>query len=152
MERERAVLESLRRIVTLAQADPEDNCVNGLVAYEAWIADLENPPAEPNLHANAYSYAILLTSRAAGVVYLARVAEGLQSGASLPLRGAAARYRTVSERLLAGKDCLKRPWDKSWTPENRAQQAELLRQCLADEQTAVGQIQEAVGELASGQA
>ena len=147
MPRHRSVTESLRRIGELAGAPRGEDCVNGLAAYEAWIADLENPPADPNLHANAYSYAILLTSRTAGAVYLDRLANELRADAVTWLRSAAVRYRMVSQRLLAGKDCVEHPWETSWTPENRAVEADIMRQNLADERAAVAEIEKALAEM-----
>ncbi len=141
-------MESLRRIAELARAPQDDDCVNGFAAYEAWIADLANPPGDPNLHANAYSYAILLTSRTAGAVYLGRLARELGGDAVAPLESAAMRYRTVSQRLLGGKDCVEEPWKRSWTPENRAIQADIMTQNLADERIAVAEIEKALAMMA----
>ena len=51
-------------------------------------------------------------------------------------------YRSVMERLLAGRDCVAHPWKESWTPENRAVEADIMRRNLADEKVAIAAIEE----------
>lgn len=140
-----SVVKSLQTAVMLARTPAFGNYASGFAAYQAWIDGLENPSDKPNLHANAYCYAILLTNRAAAADYL-RGLEGLFDGGTFEhLRTAAERYAGVSGRLLAGRSCIAQPWEESWTPANRAAEADIMRQNLADERAAIGEIECALG-------
>ena len=139
-----SVAKSLQTAVMLARTPAFGTYASGFAAYQAWIDGLENPSDKPNLHANAYCYAILLTNRAAAADYL-RGLEGLFDGGTFDrLRTAAERYANVSARLLAGRSCIAQPWEESWTPQNRQAEAEIMRDNLADERAAIGEIEQAL--------
>ena len=140
----KSVVKSLETAVMLAKTPAFGDYASGFAAYEAWIDGLENPPAKPNLHGNYYVYAILLTNRAAAAEYLRDIGSLLGSDAATHLTAAAGRYAAVSARLLAGRACVAHPWDESWTPENRAIQAETMRQNLADERVAVEELEQSL--------
>ena len=87
---------------------------------------------------------MLLTGRAAAAEYLRSVADELGSEASGRLSEAAERYARVSGRLLGGRQCVSAPWGESWTAENRAAEAQMMKENLADERTAIEQIEQAL--------
>ncbi len=156
MDRTAAVRESLRAAVAMSGGDPqrpgsagedEEGQYHGFAAYEKWIECLESPPENVNLHGNAYGYAILLTNRAAAAEYLAAVAREFDGPAAESLTKAGGRYRSVMERLLAGRDCVAHPWRESWTPENRAIEADIMRRNLADKKVAITEIEEVLGGI-----
>ncbi|KKL88922.1 hypothetical protein LCGC14_1919850 [marine sediment metagenome] len=66
----------------------------------------------------------------------------------MTLTVAAERYASVSSRLLAGRACVAYPWAESWTAENRAIQADIMRENLADERAAMGEIDRALAKMA----
>lgn len=68
---------------------------------------------------------------------VAKAILGFSGVISTTLASAGARYRNIPERLLAGRDCTAVPWDASWTPENRAIEAKIMQDKLADEQVAM---------------
>lgn len=141
--RRQALLDSIRAAVRLARTPSfEEGSFNGFAAYEAWAEDLDSPPEEPNLHANAYVYSILLSSRAAAGEYLRAVAGEFDGGAAGRLTAAGGRYDRVARRMLDGRACVAQPWKESWTPENRAIQADIMRQNLADERVAIGELEQ----------
>jgi hypothetical protein len=146
--RPQVVRESLETVVELARTPSfGEGTLNGFAAYEAWADDLETLQDRPNLHANAYVYAILLTSRAAAAEYLRAISAEVAGEAAGRLRSAAERYATVSRRLLDGRSCIAQPWEESWTPVNRAREAEIMRANLEDERVAVGELQQALAVL-----
>ena len=99
------------------------------------------------MHGNAFSYSQLLTSRRSAADYLRRVADELGRDAAPHLQSAADRYERIARRLDEARDCVKHPWDKSWTPENRAKQSAILRESLEDERAAVDEIRKALETL-----
>ena len=141
IDRPAAVRASLQAAVDMARANRKDS---GPCGYEKWIKYLVDAPAGTNLHGNSYCYAILLTKRAAASEYLAAVAGEYGGEASASLTEASRRYRAICDRLLAGRDCVVHPWDESWTPENRAIEAQIMRDNLADERAAVAEIEKAL--------
>jgi beta-lactamase regulating signal transducer with metallopeptidase domain len=147
--RRQAVIESLRTAAILwrteAFGDGDIHC--GRAGYDAWMQVLADPPEDVMLHGNAFCYSSLLTSRRAAAEYLRMVADGLGGEAAGHLVEAADRYDAVAARLDAGKECVSWPWDEKWTPENRAEQADILRACQADEAAAVGEIEAALAAL-----
>jgi len=144
-----SVVRSLHRAIELATkpAEKDGKRQYGFAAYAVWIAAIDGDRDDADKHGNAFSYSQLLTSRQAGAAYLRQVADELGGDARGHLRVAADRYEAVAQRLDAGKDCVKAPWDKSWTPENRATESALLRACLADERAAVAEIAKALESL-----
>lgn len=141
MDRPAAVKASLRAAVELARSGAEGSGLNG---YAKWIDHLENPPEDMNLHGNAYCYAILLTARTAAADYLAEIAAEFDGAIAEAIGRAAALFRDISERLLAGRGCTAEPWEVSWTPENRAIEAEIMRANRADEEAAIARIERAL--------
>ena len=137
IDRPTAVRESLQAAVNMAHTDREDA---GFRGYEKWIKYLVDAPEGTNLHGNSYCYAILLTNRAAATEYLASVATKYDGEARASLTEASRRYRAICDRLLTGRDCVVHPWDVSWTPENRAIEAQIMRDNLADERVAIAEI------------
>jgi len=150
--RDRAIA-SLRRAVTLARTEsyPWDDrgpTYGGFAGYEAWIRDLEDTAKEDlNPHGNAYNYAILATSRAAASTYLTRISGDFDEETAERLRAAAARYDQIAYRLQEGKACAEFPWDKSFTPENRALEAGIMNENLADERVAIDSIEKTLASL-----
>ena len=137
-----ALLDSIRAAVRLAKTPSfAEGSSNGFAAYEAWAEDLESPPAEPNLHANAYVYSILLSSRAAAGEYLRALAGEFDGQAAGRLTAAGAQYDRVARRMLDGRACVAQPWEESWTPENRSAEAEIMRENLADERVAIAELE-----------
>jgi len=148
-DRRATVLRSLGDAVELAVRPAEKNGERlfGTAAYETWIAALEENREGASLHGNAFSYSQLLTSRQAASEYLRGIAAELGDDAAPHLGAAAERYDRIGQRLWDGRDCVKHPWDENWTPENRARQAQILRECQADEQQAVAAMETALGSL-----
>ncbi len=148
-DRRDSVLKSLRTAVELAThpAKKDGSRLFGPAAYEAWIAALEEDRKDASKHGNAFSYSQLLTSRRAAAEYLRKVADELGADAAPHLRTAADRYDAVAKRLDEGRDCVMWPWEENWTPENRGEEAAILRQCLADEKVAVSGIATALAAL-----
>ena len=144
IDRPTAVRSSLQAAVDMAHTDRPDG---GFRGYEKWIKYLVDAPDGVNLHGNSYCYAILLTNRAAATEYLATVAAETNGEASAMLTEASRRYRNICDRLLAGRDCVVHPWDQSWTPENRAIEAQIMRDNLADERVAVAEIEKALAAM-----
>ena len=144
-----SVMRSLCDAVELATKPAEKDGQRrfGFAAYETWIEALEEDRKDVSTHGNAFSYSQLLTSRRAAAAYLRRVAEEMGGDAAGPLRAAADRYEAVAQRLDAGRDCVKHPWDESWTPENLAREASILRESLEDDRAAVGEIGKALRTL-----
>jgi len=149
MDRREAIVESLRMATELAEmpAPDEGGDAHGFTAYEWWIDGLRNPPEEVNLHANAYGYAILLTSRQAAADYLRLIADELGGEASKHLLAAAQKYGNVAERMYDGRHCIDHPWDESWTPENRTIEADIMAANLADERVAIDEIKAALAAM-----
>ena len=146
-KRRAAVVESLRNALRLARTPSlGKGTTNGLAAYETWIKKLKNPPQKPNLHGHAYVSSILLTSRQAAADYLRQIADEFEPDAAKRLRAAADRYERVSKRMWDNRGLMEYPWDKSWTAENRAKEAEMMLADLTDERAAVAEIE---GALAS---
>jgi len=144
MERRDAIWESLRTAVRLARSPSvAEGTRNGLTAYETWVRKLKNPPEKPNLHGHAYVSSILLTSRQAAADYVRLVAKEVKPDAAEHLRAAADRYESVAKRLWQNRGLMKHPWDKSWTPENRAKEANMMLANLTDERVAVAEIEQA---------
>ena len=148
------VIASLRRAVTLAKTEsyPWDDrgpTYGGFAGYKAWVRDLEDTAKEDlNPHGNAYNYAILATSRAAASEYLTRISDDFDEEISEQLRAAAARYDRIADRMQEGKECAEFPWDKSFTPENRALEATIMKENLDDEHAAIAEIQRTLESLA----
>ncbi len=153
-DRRETLLASLRTAVQLARTESfhvrAETFASGFAGYEAWIDGLRNHEGEPSgqmLHANAYGYAILLTSRAAAAEYLRSIQRELGPAVGEHLRPAADRYEHVHRRLLAGRDCVAHPWEESWTPQNRRIESDLMSQSLADERVAISQIEQALAAI-----
>ncbi|KPK41865.1 MAG: hypothetical protein AMK72_14840, partial [Planctomycetes bacterium SM23_25] len=148
-DRRESVVRSLQAGVELARrpAEEDGGRLYGFQAYEAWIAALEQDRQDASKHGNAFSYSQLLTSRAAAAEYLRKVAGGFGDEATSHLRAAADRYESISQRLWDGRACVESPWDKSWTAENRAIEARIMRDNLADDQTAIAEIEKALALL-----
>ena len=143
-KRREAIVGSLRNALQLARTPSlEKDTTNGLAAYETWVKKLRNPPEKPNLHGHAYVTSILLTSRRAAADYLRKTAKEVKPEAAKHLLAAADRYEGVAKRLWKNRGLMKHPWDKSWTPENRAKEAEVMLANLTDERAAVAEIEEA---------
>ncbi|MHC4561399.1 MAG: DOMON domain-containing protein [Planctomycetota bacterium] len=149
MDRREAIVESLRIAIELAEmpAPDEGGDAYGFVAYEWWIEGLRNPPEEVNLHANAYGYAILLTSRQAAADYLRLIAEEVKPEAAKHLLVAAEKYAGVAKRMYDGRECVEHPWDENWTPENRTIEADIMAANLADERIAIEEIKQALAAM-----
>jgi RNA polymerase sigma-70 factor, ECF subfamily len=143
-ERREAVLASLQTAIDLAHTTSFGNYASGFAAYRAWINILENPQEDTNRHGNAYCYAILTTSRKAAVNYLRTIAAQSQTEPARGLLIAADCYERIAERLRAGQECVAWPWDKSWTAQNRANLAHIMRQNLTDEEQAIAAIEQAL--------
>ncbi len=145
MDRREAIIMSLRAAIVMAETPAfGEGRSDGFAAYESWIGGLRNPPEEVNLHANAYCYAILLTSRQAAADYLWTIADELDGDVAEHLRRAADRYANVAARMYDGRGCVEYPWDENWTPENRAIEADIMTANLADERVAISEIKQAL--------
>ena len=116
----------------------------GFHAWSKWAQKLEKPPKDANLHGHAYGYAILLTSRQAAGAYARQIADELKPEAAKHLRAAAGHYDAIGKRLWDGRDLLEHPWKKSWTKKNRAAEAQIFKECRADEQAAIKLIDQAL--------
>ncbi|MFH1569666.1 MAG: M56 family metallopeptidase, partial [Gemmatimonadota bacterium] len=147
--RREALVRSLHSALELASrpAEGEGKRLFGTAAYEAWVAAIGDPPERVSLHGNAFSYSQLLTSRKAAAQYLCATAEELAGEAAPHLRAAADRYDRIGQRLWNGRACVAHPWEESWTPANRAIEADILEACLADEREAVARIEAALAVL-----
>jgi RNA polymerase sigma-70 factor (ECF subfamily) len=143
-DRREARLRSLRAAVELARTESFGEYASGFAAYQLWINTLENPGGNTDLLGNAYCYAILLTSREAAAEYLRRSADDFAAEPTAKLRSVADHYQAVSERLWSGRECVTWPWKERWTAENRALQADLMRQNLADERKAIAELEKAL--------
>jgi RNA polymerase sigma factor (sigma-70 family) len=145
-DRRESAVWSLRKAVSLARMAPEDNGYRlfGFDAYDAWISAVEKNREGASLHGNAFSYSQLLTSREAAAHYLRAVAEEFGGEAGERLHTAADGYLAIYQRLWDGQSCVMWPWEENWTPENRAVEAQILRECLAEERRAVSEIEAAL--------
>ncbi|MFH1571830.1 MAG: hypothetical protein ABIL09_27820, partial [Gemmatimonadota bacterium] len=144
-----AVLASLRAGADLAYRPAEKSGERhfGVGAYGVWIAALEENRPGVSLHGNAFSYSQLLTCRRAAAEYLRGVAGEVGGAAAAHLRQAADHYARIGQRLWDGRGCVEPPWEASWTPENRAAEAAILRACAAQERAAVAEIEAALTAL-----
>ena len=137
--------KSWRRAVELARTKEEDQ---GLNAYGLWARTLRNPPEKKlNLHAYAYCYVILLSSRDAAGQYLRRLAHIFPRPIDLHLLAAADRYGSIGGRLRENMACVMArwgDWESKWTPENRETVAAALDACLQDERLAIAEIEKAL--------
>ena len=147
--RREAMVQSLRTAAILWRTETyaDGKAFSGEAGYEMWVRVLRDPPEDVQVHGNGFCYWQLLTSRQAAAEYLGMVADELGGDAEAPLRAAADRYAAIARRLDAGKDCVSTPWEESWTPQNRAREVEILRECLGDEQEAVAQLEVALRTL-----
>jgi beta-lactamase regulating signal transducer with metallopeptidase domain len=147
-DRRDSVVRSLQTAIELASrpAESEGDRLFGTAAYEVWIAAVQSGE-DVSLHGNAFSYSQLLTSRQAAAEYLRGVAGELGGDAAGHLRTAAGCYDAVYRRLREGQACVAQPWEESWTPENRAKEAQILRACLAEEAVALAETAAALRAL-----
>jgi hypothetical protein len=89
--------ESLRTAVKQAKTD---DAHSGFKAYLSWAKGLRNPPEEkPNLHAYAYCYVILHSSRQAAAQYLTTTAAMFEEPTRGHLLAASRSYDEVWKRL-----------------------------------------------------
>lgn len=148
-DRWESVVRSLQTAVELARrpAEEDGNRLYGFAAYEGWLSAVEEDRDDVSLHGNAFSYSQLLTSREAAAEYLRGIAEQSGGQAAEHLHAAADRYRSIFERMWDGQDCVAWPWDENWTPENRAIEAQIMRDNLADERAAIAQIEKALAAV-----
>ena len=148
MDRREAIGESLRMAVAFAETSPsEKDMAFGFIAYEWWIDGLRNPPDDVNVHANAYGYVILMTSRQAAADYLKLIAGEFDQDTAKHLLAAADRYAAIAKRMYDGRHCADYPWDESWTPDNRALEADIMAANLADERVAIDEIKAALAAM-----
>ncbi len=150
VDRDQAVLESLRSAVILAHTESfqDGDVASGSASYELWISVLEDWQDDGAQQGNGFHYSQLMTSREAAADYLRGVADDMDGEAAEHLHSAADRYRAIFERMWEGQDCV--VWWDGWTAEDRAAEAEILRECLAYEREAVAEIEKALAVLAGG--
>ncbi len=151
-DRRDSVVRSLEAAIELA-TKPDGNdgdLLFGFAAYEAWLAAVEGDRDDVSLHGNAFSYSQLLTSREAAGEYVRGVADEMAGVVGEELHAAADRYRAIFERMWEGQACVAWPWEENWTAENRAAEAQILRDSLADEREAVAAIERALAAMAGG--
>lgn len=151
-DRRECIIWSLQKAVELAHMKDikgeEKLC--GFAAYENWIDGLERARDDVSLHGNAFCYSQLLTSREAASEYLRGIAGEFGAEVADHLRTAADGYARIASRLWEGRNCVKHPWEESWTPENRAKEGEVMRQNLADERAAISRLEAALHALGEG--
>ena len=148
VSRREAIVESLRMAVAFAETPPsKEDMAFGFVAYEWWIEGLRNPPDDVNVHANAYGYVIQMTSRQAAADYLKLIVGEFDEDTAKHLLAAADGYAAVAKRMYDARHCVDHPWDESWTPENRAIEADIMAANLADERVAIDEIKAALAAM-----
>ena len=88
-----------------------------------------------------------MTSRQAAADYLRLIAGEVDAEAGPHLLAAAEKYAAVAARMYDGRHCIDHPWDESWTPENRAIEADIMAANLADERVAIEEIKAALAAM-----
>ncbi|MHC4985524.1 MAG: hypothetical protein ACYTFO_05140, partial [Planctomycetota bacterium] len=148
MDRREAIVESLRMAVAFAETPlSEEDVAYGFAAYEWWIDGLLHPPDDVNVHANAYGYVILMTSRQAAADYLKLITGEFDEDTAEHLLAAADKYAAVAARMYDARHGVGYPWDEYWTPENRAIEAAVMAANLADERVAIEAIKAALAAM-----
>lgn len=151
--RRQAVVESLGRAVEMARPQVHDpgsgRRMWGRATYDGWIEGLryfDGKWTDELRRRNAAAYFDLMSRRATAANYLRGIADGLGS-ATGHLRIAAGSYQRIVDRLDENRSVTTYPFEDAWMSEHRARQADLLEQCLADENAAVAQIEQALAAL-----
>ena len=121
----------------------------GRAAYGGWIEGLRRSDVDwtPELRTrNAAAYFNLRSLRGTAAVCLRQIADELPATAE-HLYIAADSYQSIADRLETNRSVTTHPFDEAWTADHRARQADLLEQCLADENAGVAKIEQALAAI-----
>jgi hypothetical protein len=169
-DRRQSIIWSLRTGVCNARKSEQDSYAMGFAAWKVWIRELgdlrpiigrsqqhldkfdtdESAPFEIQL-GNAWCYDSLIDARRCAAGYLRSVSGTLGGEASEHCEAAANSYDEVLAALMQGVDCPTRiapyPWmeDQAWTQDRRNDQADRLRAALEHEETAIADLDRALG-------
>jgi hypothetical protein len=151
------LLRSLEIAMELANTPRYDKFASGFAAYEVWISGLldesgfekmDKEKLRTTTLSNAWCYVSLVDARGAAVRYLLSIEEEFKGDAAAHLAKAADLYDEIHMKLSEGRENAPFPQDlqagERWTKEMRQAQARLLRESLAQERKAVGELKAAL--------
>lgn len=151
--RRQAIVQSLGGAVDMSRPQVSDQGngkrVWGRATYSGWIEGLRYYEREWTAELrrrNAAAYFDLMSRRGTAASYLRGIADGL-GPATGHLRTAASSYQKIADRLDTNQAVTTYPFEEVWTSQHRERQADLLEQCLADENEAVAEIERALALL-----
>jgi len=148
------IVQSLGRAVEMSRPDVHDQGSSkrmwGRATYTGWTEGLRGFDGEWTdelRRRNAAAYFDLMSRRVTAASYLRRIADELSPPATKRIRAAARSYQQLVGRLEANQAVTTYPFDDAWTAEHRQRQADVLEQCLADENAGIAKIQRALADL-----
>jgi hypothetical protein len=165
MDRHAAVVNSLHLAVTLAKTERFGNYLSGFAALESWadglldearFAALTDANWFPIAHGNGYCYGCYYTDRGTAEKYLRDVADDYQDPIRSELLATAGVYGKIHELLGCPRPEVNCAWSlqpwvigalAKWTPAMRQAESQTLRECLALERQAIGQIEHVLTQM-----
>jgi hypothetical protein len=154
-DRQESIRKSLEIALTVSHTPAFGKYASGFAAYDRWVADLQDTArfaeAEEGeiggrMHINGWCYRSLLDARTMAGRYLQEISEGFEADAGASLSRAVAAYGALVTTLKAGLPHAPMPWTPEaggkWTQAMRDDEADVLRKAKAQEQEAIGEIEE----------